>query len=115
MRRVVVTGLGLVTPLGCGVEPSWKRLIDGQSGLQKIDRFDAGDLPCQVAAQLPVGETADGNWNPDDWMEKREQRKVDPFIVYGIAAAQQAVEDSCLLYTSPSPRDNSGSRMPSSA
>ena len=89
-----MTGLGLVTPLGCGVEPSWKRLIDGQSGLQKIDRFDAGDLPCQVAAQLPVGETADGNWNPDDWMEKREQRKVDPFIVYGIAAAQQAVEDS---------------------
>ena len=94
MRRVVVTGLGLVTPLGCGVDASWQRLIDGQSGLQAIDRFDASDMPSRVAAQLPEGDTADGNWNSDDWLEKREQRKVDPFITYGIAAAQQAVDDS---------------------
>jgi 3-oxoacyl-[acyl-carrier-protein] synthase II len=94
MRRVVVTGLGLVTPLGCGVEASWNRLIAGESGLQNIDRFDASDLPCKVAAQLPEGATADGLWNADDWVEKREQRKIDPFITYGIAAAQQAVDDS---------------------
>lgn len=94
MRRVVVTGLGLVSPLGCGVDASWNRLIAGESGLGPITRFDASDLPCQVAAELPAGDTADGLWNPDDWVEKREQRKVDPFIIYGIAAAQQAVDDS---------------------
>lgn len=94
MRRVVVTGLGLVSPLGCGVDASWNRLIAGESGLGPITRFDASDLPCKVAAELPAGDTADGFWNPDDWMEKRDQRKVDPFILYGIAAAQQAVDDS---------------------
>jgi 3-oxoacyl-[acyl-carrier-protein] synthase II len=94
MRRVVVTGLGLVTPLGCGVEITWQRLVAGQSGLKPIDRFNVDDLPCKVAAQLPEGATADGLWNPDDWVEKREQRKIDPFIIYGIAAAQQAVDDS---------------------
>ncbi len=94
MRRVVVTGLGLVSPLGCGVDASWNRLIAGESGLGPITRFDPSDLPARVAAQLPEGDTADGLWNPDDWLEKREQRKVDPFITYGIAAAQQAVDDS---------------------
>lgn len=94
MRRVVVTGLGLVSPLGCGVDASWKRLIAGESGLGPITRFDASDLPCRVAAELPAGAAADGLWNPDDWVEKREQRKIDPFITYGIAAAQQAVDDS---------------------
>ncbi len=94
MRRVVVTGLGLVTPLGCGVEATWQRLIAGQSGLRRIDRFNVDDLPCKVAAQLPEGATSDGLWNADDWVEKREQRKIDPFITYGIAAAQQAVDDS---------------------
>lgn len=94
MRRVVVTGLGLVTPLGCGVEASWSRLIAGKSGLGPITRFDPSDMPARVAAQLPEGDTADGLWNPDDWVEKREQRKIDPFITYGIAAAQQAVDDS---------------------
>ncbi|MCA8927149.1 MAG: beta-ketoacyl-ACP synthase II [Alphaproteobacteria bacterium] len=94
MRRVVVTGLGLVTPLGCGVEATWERLVAGQSGLKRIDRFNVDDLPCKVAGQLPVGATEDGLWNPDDWVEKREQRKIDPFITYGIAAAQQAVDDS---------------------
>jgi len=94
MRRVVVTGLGLVTPLGCGVEAVWKRLIAGESGLGPIDRFGASDLPARVAGQLPEGDTAEGLWNADDWVEKREQRKIDPFITYGIAAAQQAVDDS---------------------
>jgi 3-oxoacyl-[acyl-carrier-protein] synthase II len=94
MRRVVVTGLGLVTPLGCGVEATWQRLVAGQSGLRRIDRFNVEDLPCKVAAQLPEGATSEGLWNADDWVEKREQRKIDPFITYGIAAAQQAVDDS---------------------
>jgi len=94
MRRVVVTGLGLVTPLGCGVEPTWQRLTAGESGLKRIDRFTTDDLPCKIAAQLPEGPTADGLWTVDDWVEKREQRKIDPFIAYGIAAAQQAVDDS---------------------
>ncbi len=94
MRRVVVTGMGMVTPLGCGVDASWRRLIAGESGLGAITRFDAGDLPARIAAELPPGNAADGLWNADDWVEKREQRKMDPFITYGIAAAQQAVDDS---------------------
>ncbi len=108
MRRVVVTGLGLVTPLGCGLEPTWQRLIAGKSGLQKIDRFQTDDLPCKVAAQLPEGATADGLWNPDDWVEKREQRKIDPFIMYGIAAAQQAVDDSGWVAETEEQRCRSG-------
>jgi 3-oxoacyl-[acyl-carrier-protein] synthase II len=94
MRRVVVTGLGLVTPLGCGVEVSWERLIAGQSGLAPITHFDPSDMPARVAGQLPVGDTADGLWHAEDWVEKRELRKIDPFIAFGIAAAQQAVDDS---------------------
>lgn len=108
MRRVVVTGLGLVTPLGCGVEPTWQRLIAGQSGLRKIDRFQTDDLPSKVAAQLPEGAAADGLWNADEWVEKREQRKIDPFITYGIAAAQQAVDDSGFVAETEEQRCRSG-------
>ena len=108
MRRVVVTGLGLVTPLGCGVEPTWQRLINSQSGLRRIDRFTVEDLPCKIAAQLPEGPTADGLWHADDWVEKREQRKIDPFITYGIAAAQQAVDDSGWVPNDEEARDRTG-------
>src|SRR5687768_786448 len=94
MRRVVVTGLGMVTPLGCGVEPSWSRLIAGESGIGSIQSFDVSDLPAKIAGQVPSGETSEGKWNPDDWLEPREQRRVDRFILFGIAAAKQAVEDS---------------------
>ena len=94
MRRVVVTGLGLVTPLGCGVEPTWKRLLDGKSGAKRIDTFDASDLSCQIANFVPRGATADGLFNADDWMEPKEQRKVDNYIVYAVAAADQAIADS---------------------
>ena len=94
MRRVVVTGLGMVTPIGCGVEPSWQRLIEGQSGIRGIQSFDVSDLPAKIAGQVPRGETSSGNFNPDDWMAPKDQRKVDEFIVFGIAAATQAVEDS---------------------
>jgi len=94
MRRVVVTGLGLVTPLACGVEASWKRLLAGQSGARRIEEFDASDLACQIANFVPRGSLSDGKFNGDDWMEPKEQRKVDPYIIYAVAAAEQALADS---------------------
>ncbi|MBL8690548.1 MAG: beta-ketoacyl-ACP synthase II [Rhodospirillaceae bacterium] len=94
MRRVVVTGLGLVTPLGVGVENVWSKLLNSESGIRAIQSFDVSDLPAKVAAQLPRGETKDGNFNADDWVEPKEQRRMDPFIVYAMAAAQQAIEDA---------------------
>ncbi|WP_299818726.1 beta-ketoacyl-ACP synthase II [uncultured Jannaschia sp.] len=94
MRRVVVTGLGMVTPLACGVEETWRRLIDGRSGAGPITRFDASHLATTYACEIPRGDGSDGTFDPDNWMEPKEQRKVDDFILYGMAAAQQAVEDS---------------------
>ncbi len=94
MRRVVVTGLGMVTPLGGDVEASWKRLIAGENGFRRIDTFDASDLPCQIAAYIPRGDGAGGSFNPDAWMEPKEQRKVDDFILYAMAASTQALRDA---------------------
>ncbi|MGB1034043.1 MAG: beta-ketoacyl-ACP synthase II [Primorskyibacter sp.] len=94
MRRVVVTGLGLVTPLACGVEATWTRLLDGQSGAGTITCFDASHLATTYACEVPRGDGSDGTFNPDDWLPKKEQRKLDTFILYGLAAAQQAVTDS---------------------
>ena len=94
MRRVVVTGLGLVTPLASGVEETWKRLLDGQSGAGPITHFDASNVATKYACEIPYGDGTDGTFNPDDWMEPKERRKVDDFILYGIAAAEMAVRDS---------------------
>jgi len=94
MRRVVVTGLGLVTPLADGVEESWKRLLAGQSGAGPITSFDASALATTYACEVPRGDGSDGTFNPDTYMAPKDQRKVDDFILFGIAAAQQAVEDS---------------------
>lgn len=94
MRRVVVTGLGMVTPLACGVEPTWSRLISGASGAGPITSFDASDLPAQIACNIPRGDGSNGTFNPDDWMEPKEQRKVDDFIVFAMAAATQALNDA---------------------
>jgi 3-oxoacyl-[acyl-carrier-protein] synthase II len=94
MRRVVVTGLGMVSPLACGVEETWKRLLAGESAAGPITRFDADHLATNYACEIPLGDGTDGTFNPDDWMAAKEQRKVDDFILYGIAAATQAVEDS---------------------
>ncbi|KFE36347.1 beta-ketoacyl-ACP synthase II [Thioclava atlantica] len=94
MRRVVVTGLGMVTPLACGVEETWSRLVAGQSGAGPISRFDAANVTTKYACEIPVGDGSDGTFNPDDWMEPKERRKVDDFILYGMAAADQAVRDS---------------------
>jgi 3-oxoacyl-[acyl-carrier-protein] synthase II len=94
MRRVVVTGMGMVTPLGCGVETSWRRLIAGESGARKVDTFDVSDLPARIACMIPRGNGADGTYNPSDWMEPKEQRKVDDFIAYAMCAATQAIRDA---------------------
>jgi 3-oxoacyl-[acyl-carrier-protein] synthase II len=94
MRRVVVTGLGLVTPLATGVEETWSRLLAGQSGAGPITRFDASHLATTYACELTRGDGTDGTFNPDDWMEPKEARKVDEFILYGMAAADQAIRDA---------------------
>jgi 3-oxoacyl-[acyl-carrier-protein] synthase II len=94
MRRVVVTGLGMVTPLACGVEETWSRLLAGQSGAGLITRFDPSNVVTQYACELPRGDGTDGTFNADDWMEPKDQRKVDDFIIYGMAAAVQAVRDA---------------------
>ena len=94
MPRVFVTGLGLVTPLASGVEETWTRLLDGQSGAGPITHFDASNVATKYACEIPYGDGTDGTFNPDDWMEPKERRKVDDFILYGIAAAEMAVRDS---------------------
>jgi len=93
MKRVVVTGLGMVSPLACGVEPTWRRLLAGESGAGRIENFEVSDLPCQIAAQVPRGDAPDA-FRPDEWMEPKEQRKVDDFILYAVAAATQALKDA---------------------
>ena len=93
MRRVVVTGLGLVTPLGVGVNFVWDNLIKGNSGISKIKNFDTEDLSVKIAAQIPRGHEL-GSYNPDDWLDPKEQRKVDEFITYAICASDQAIKDS---------------------
>ncbi len=94
MRRVVVTGLGMVTPLGCGVEETWQRLLKSESGAKTIETFDTSDLPTKIACTIPLGDKENGKFNPDQWMELKEQKKVDAFIVYAMAAARQALDDS---------------------
>ena len=94
MRRVVVTGLGTVNPLGCGVETAWANALAGKSGASKVDHFEVSDLACQIACQIPRGDGANGTFNPDDWMELKERRKVDDFIVFAMAAAEQALTDA---------------------
>jgi 3-oxoacyl-[acyl-carrier-protein] synthase II len=94
MRRVVVTGLGLVTPLASGVEATWSALLAGKSGARRITEFEAADLPCQIACFVPRGDGSDGSFNADRHMEPKEQRKVDDFIVYAMGAADQALADA---------------------
>ena len=94
MRRVVVTGLGLVTPLACGVEETWARLLAGQSGASAITKFKTDDLATRIACQVPHGDGSNGTFNPDQWVDSKEQRRMDDFIIYGVAAAKQAVADS---------------------
>ena len=94
MKRVVVTGLGLVTPLGCGVNHSWNNLLSGISGAKKITKFDPIDHKCKVACEVPLGPFAEGMFNPEEWIEKKEIKKIDHFIQFSMAAAEQAFVDS---------------------
>ena len=94
MRRVVVTGMGLVTPLGVGLERNWKSLTEGESGIRAIQSFEVSDLPAKIAAQVPRGDTTSGLFDADDWVPPKDQRKMDGFIVFALAAAAQAVEDA---------------------
>lgn len=94
MRRVVVTGIGMVSPLGGNAETTWANILAGKNAARKVTDFEVADLPAQIACQIPLGDTANGDFNADDWMEVKEQRKVDPFIVYAISAATQALNDA---------------------
>ncbi|MDO6963671.1 beta-ketoacyl-ACP synthase II [Rhizobium alvei] len=94
MRRVVITGIGMVTPLGCGAEETWANLLAGKNGARRVTEFEVEDLPAKIACRIPFGDGSNGTYNADDWMEPKEQRKVDPFIVYGMAAATMALNDA---------------------
>ncbi|WP_026318746.1 beta-ketoacyl-ACP synthase II [Amorphus coralli] len=108
MRRVVVTGLGTVNPLGCGIETAWANALAGNSGASRVDHFEVSDLACQIACQIPRGDGSNGTFNPDDWMEVKERRKVDDFIVFAMAAAEQALTDADWKPTSYEDQTRSG-------
>ena len=93
MRRVVVTGLGMVTPLACGVKPTWDKLLGGESGIGRITRFEVSDIACRIAGEVPEGD-GEHDFHADDWVEPKDQRKIDRFILYAIAAARQAIDDA---------------------
>ena len=96
MKRVVVTGMGIVSPVGCGVEYAWENIIAGRSGVRRIEEFEASDLACQIAG-VPVRGTEPGMYNPDTVVEPREQRKMDKSMIYGMVATDEAVRDAGLI------------------
>ena len=108
MRRIVVTGMGVVSPLGIGVRHVWRRLLAGDSGITSIQSFDASGLACQIAGHVPVGETANGDYHVDDWVDRKDQRKMDPFIAFAIAAAEEAIKDSGWVATDDESRERTG-------
>ena len=101
MRRVVVTGAGMVTPLGCGVDYNWEKLIQGVSGASIISRFNVEDSKCKVACEVPLGDGRDGTFNAENWIEKKEIKKIDDFIKYSLAASEESFKNSNL----PIPKD----------
>ena len=108
MRRVVVTGLGLVCPLGLGVNFVWRKLVAGESGIARIENFDTSDLNCKIAGQAPFGPFEAGGFNPDEWVQPKDQRKMDRFIVCAVAAATEAVSDSGWQPTEQTELDRTG-------
>jgi 3-oxoacyl-[acyl-carrier-protein] synthase II len=108
MRRVVVTGMGLVTPLGVGLERNWSALTEGESGVRAIQSFEVSDLPAKIAAQVPRGDTVAGLFDADDWVAPKDQRKMDGFIVFALAAAAQAVADAGWLPDAEEARERTG-------
>ncbi len=115
MRRVVVTGLGMVSPLAAGAEQTWRRLIAGEAGAGRIEKFDTTDMPCKIGAEVPRSNGYAGGalvgadaFNPDDWVSAKEQRRIEDFIVFGIAAAQMAVTDSGLEFKTEDEQERAG-------
>jgi 3-oxoacyl-[acyl-carrier-protein] synthase II len=108
LRRVVVTGLGIVSPLGCGIEATWTNILAGKSGAKKVDDFEVSDIACQIAHRVPLGDYAEGKYNPDEWMDVKDQRKVDPFIIYAMAAATQAIKDAGVEPTTKEEAERTG-------
>jgi len=108
MRRAVITGMGLVTPLGIGIEENWERLLGGRSGIRAIEEFDVSDLPAKIAGVVPNGPTSEGLFTAEDWVEPKEQRKIDRFILLGMTAAAQAVEDSGWVPQTDEERNRTG-------
>jgi 3-oxoacyl-[acyl-carrier-protein] synthase II len=98
----------MLTPLGCGVEPTWARLVKGESGAKKVDTFEVSDLACKIACMIPRGDGSNGTYNPDQWMEPKEQRKVDEFIVYAMCAARQALDDAGWKPKTPDEQNTTG-------
>jgi len=108
MRRVVVTGIGIVSPLGVGVEHVWRKLLNGESGISSIQSFDVSDLPAKIAGQVPRGDIKSGNFNPDDYVTPKDQKKMDDFIVMAMAAAHEAVGDAGWAPTDDEERNRTG-------
>ncbi len=107
-RRVVVTGMGMVTPLGIGVEASWRNLLAGRSGVRRIDRFRVDDLPCRIAGLLPQGNRATGGFDPAEWVDAKELKKMGDFIVYALAAAHEAIHHAGWFPQTTEERDRTG-------
>jgi 3-oxoacyl-[acyl-carrier-protein] synthase II len=108
MRRVVVTGMGIVGPLGCGVDVTWKNILNGKSGARRVETFEVDDLPCKIACVIPRGDGTGGSFNPDQWMEPKEQRKVDDFIIFAVTAATQALNDAGWHPSTPEEQNSTG-------
>ncbi len=108
MRRVVVTGLGMVSPLGGNVEDTWSALLAGKSGIGPITRFDASEMACRIAGEVKKGDGTGGTFNPDEWMEPKEQRRNDEFIVFAVAAAEQAIRDAGLELRTEEEKERAG-------
>jgi 3-oxoacyl-[acyl-carrier-protein] synthase II len=108
MRRVVITGIGMVSPLACGAEETWSRILAGKSAAAKIENFEVADIAAQIACQIPRGNGTDGSFNADDWMEPKEQRKVDDFITYSMAASDMALNDADWHPTEKDDQDRTG-------
>src|ERR1700693_6367714 len=108
MRRVVVTGIGMVSPLCASVDTTWKKIVASKSGAAKIEKFDVSDLPCKIACEVKRGDGSNGSFLADKWMEPKDQRKVDDFIIFAMAAAGQAIEDAGWHPKSPEDQANTG-------
>jgi 3-oxoacyl-[acyl-carrier-protein] synthase II len=108
MRRIVVTGVGLISPLGGSSYHSWKNLIEGKSGIRGIKGLNLKDLPVKIAGQVPYGDSVKGFFNPNEWVSIKEQRRTERFIVYAIAASSQALKDACWSIKTDNDKERTG-------